>query len=150
VRNIIQGEKLMRNSSLLLGFMACIVPALVQAREVPSAQWGLDPSMPVETCQASGSQQYLKQLRCADGQELSWQRRGNLGPRTPAPEGVDVVALIRRYTDLKPLAEGERDHHFVDEYQLDCGGQVQSLYVDMYHCHVPAPTRAPEGFLLKR
>lgn len=140
----------MRNILLLLGFMACSIPTLAQAQNVPPAQWGLAPTLPVETCQVSGSQQYLKQLRCADGKVLSWQRRGNVGPRAPMPEGVDVVALIERYMAFEPLADGERDHHFVDEYQLDCGGQVQSLYMDMYHCDVPSPPRAPEGLLLKR
>ena len=37
----------------------------------------------------------------------------------------------------------------VDGYQVDCGGKAQLLYLDMYHCELPAAQPVPAGFLLQ-
>lgn len=48
------------------------------------------------------------------------------------------------------LAEGETDHHMIDAYSMQCGKTNHTLYLDLYHCHTPAPDTAPEGFTILR
>ena len=133
------GWGLLANAVVLLG------AGLVPAAQAQGPGWGLSQDNPVPLCKPQGQRAWIGQLRCPDGSALSWQRVGGAGPRTPLPEGADVVALLERYMTYQPLAAGEADHHMVDRYQVDCGGQVQLLYLDMYHCDVPPPQAAPAG-----
>ena len=108
--------------------------------------WGLQQGNPVPVCKPPGQHAWLQQLRCADGSALSWRRSGSVGTREPLPPG-SPLPTPEKYASGEPLAEGEVDYHMVDRYQVDCGGKVQQLYLDMYHCELPAPRRAPAGFL---
>lgn len=131
--------------------VAAIGLVLLGAGLVPPAMaddgsWGLQQGNPVPVCQPPGQRAWLQQLRCADGSALSWRRIGSIGTRTPMPADFPI-ATLEKYMSGEPLADGEVDYHMVDGYQVDCGGKVQQLYLDMYHCELPAPQRAPAGFL---
>jgi hypothetical protein len=128
----------------------CAVSAAVQAGQ--PLGWGGGPTQPVEVCKPPGQRAYLQRLQCADGSVLSWQRSGSVGLRNPLPEGLSaaqVDAMLARDLAGQPLASGEVDHHMIDRYQLDCGGQLSALYMDMYHCDAAPPQRAPAGFTLQ-
>src|SRR3546814_18529162 len=51
---------------------------------------------------------------------------------------------------MKPLSEGEVDHHWIDAYEVVCESQTTTVYMDMYHCSADAPAQAPTGFRLLR
>jgi hypothetical protein len=120
--------------------------ALAPPAMADEAGWGLRQDNPVAVCEPAGQRAWLQQLRCADGSELSWQRSGSVGPRVELPTDLPMAELDKIMSG-EPLADGEVDYHVIDAYQVDCGGKARTLYLDMYHCELPAPQRAPAGFL---
>src|SRR3546814_19363930 len=51
---------------------------------------------------------------------------------------------------MKPLSEGEVDHHWIDAYEVVCESQTTTIYMDMYHCSADAPAQAPANFRIIR
>lgn len=130
---------------LAMGLAAAVSPPA--PAQPPASGWGLEQGQPVEVCKPQGQRAWLAQLQCADGSELSWRRAGSVGPRSPLPAEMPMD-LMEKYISGAALAPGEPDYHMIDGYQVDCGGNSQLVYLDMYHCDGPAVQRAPAGFVL--
>jgi hypothetical protein len=102
----------------------------------------------IEVCHPDGERAYLARLVCPNGAPATFDRLGTYGPRNELPSDKPLseqVASARR----DPLEPGEVDYHVVDGYEVACGTSKRLLYLDMYHCHQPAPTQAPPGYSLK-
>jgi hypothetical protein len=52
--------------------------------------------------------------------------------------------------ERKPVRQGDRDYHIVDAYKLTCGNVVLEVFLDMYHCGVAKPSRAPAPLSVKK
>lgn len=147
--------KVLKLAVLYLVAMGLAAAVSQPAPAQPAASgWGLEPGQPVEVCKPEGQRAWLQRLQCADGSILSWRRIGNVGPRNPLPEGISVeqvsalIATGHAELEGQPMADGAIDHHAIDHYQLDCGGSLHALYMDMYHCVAPPSQQAPAGFVL--
>lgn len=87
--------------------------------------FGLVATNPIPTCFATGSSQYLSQLRTADGRPLKFSRIGSFSaenfPDTP-----------------------------VDGYRIESasGEKLPNIYICMYHKR--NSTKAPKGFYLSK
>lgn len=138
---------------LLTGCATGAAPQAVEAVADP-ARYGLEKSQPVEVCMPDGQQRYLAALVCAAGEHPRFTRTGNVGSRDEPPAGASKrsveAAMERQIMGQQTPRKGEPDYHFVDAYELTCGGATTTVYMDMYHCADPSPTRAPAGFTLTR
>jgi hypothetical protein len=111
--------------------------------------YGLSKASPVEVCAPQGQRQYLSRLVCKDGTSPAFRREGSLGPRNELPKDIteaQVASMLEKMLKRTPLQPGEADYHVVDAYEVTCGEAKSVIYMDMYHCGVPAPTVAPGGF----
>ncbi|HMM26487.1 MAG TPA: hypothetical protein PKA36_16995, partial [Pseudoxanthomonas mexicana] len=81
-----------------------------------------------------------------------FERRGSVGPRNDLPKDLPQEQMMQRLLGdrFAPLADGATDHHMIDAYAVQCGKTTHTLYLDLYHCHTPAPDTAPEGFTILR
>lgn len=144
-------------------FRGLVLPAVMLAgcatpgapAPVPSVpdRYGLDPELPVEVCRPEGERRYLARLICPSGQHPTFERAGNVGPRTPLPLDMSPAEQERLLADnmaMKPLSEGEVDHHWIDAYEVVCESQTTTIYMDMYHCSADAPSQAPANFRIIR
>ncbi|QWF17781.1 hypothetical protein [Lysobacter capsici] len=114
-----------------------------------AAAYGLSKQDAVEVCKPPGEHEYLARLVCPDREHPTFERSGNFGERTPLPDDLSDDATNRLIEDMmgyKALQPGEADYHIVDGYEVACGETKVRVYLDMYHCDAPRPTRAPAGF----
>lgn len=120
----------------------------------PGKGYGLSRQESIEVCLPGGERDYLRGLVCASsGQRPSFERMGNVGLRTPLPEGLapaEQDRLLGAQMGMQPLAAGEPDHHIVDAYDVRCGSETVTVFMDMYHCATSVPERAPPGFVIDR
>lgn len=137
-----------RTAALTLLFVAGTAGA--EAPEVAAADaYGLTKQDAVEVCKPRGEHEYLARLVCPDSEHPKFDRSGNFGERTPLPDDMsedDTNRLVEGMMGYKALQTGEPDYHIVDGYELTCGETKTRVYLDMYHCDAPRPTRAPAGF----
>ena len=145
----------MRHSRKLLAasaFLAGCATSGVSSPEAPpptSSSYGLTRSQPVEVCRPDGERHYLARLICPSGEHPKFDRSGSVGPRTAIPTNMSQAVrerLLRNNMEMKPLAAGEPDYHWIDAYEVSCGAQTTTIYMDMYHCSVVRPSSAPAGF----
>ena len=142
--------KLLAASALLAGCTTSGVPSA--GDPLPSAtpnDYGLTRTRPVEVCRPDGERQYLARLICPSGEHPNFERVGSVGPRTAIPTDMSQAAqekLLRDNMEMTPLAASEPDHHWIDAYEMRCGSQTTTIYMDMYHCSVVRPSNAPAGF----
>ena len=115
----------------------------------PDDEFGLTPAQAVAVCTPDGEREYLSRLRCPNGRAPKYDRSRSqvrITPDTPEAERVAREQMIER----KPVREGDRDYHIVDAYRLTCGNVVLELFLDMYHCDVAKPSRAPAPLSVKK
>lgn len=108
--------------------------------------------MAIEVCMPTGQRAYLARLVCASGEPPSYKRVGSFGNRNAFPKNLppgEERALFERVMRGEPMKPGEVDYHVVDGYELACGETRRIVYLDMYHCHQPAPAVVPHGFTLR-
>jgi hypothetical protein len=110
--------------------------------------YGESKSAAMEVCQPDGERAYLARLVCSTGLPPAFNRLGGYGPRNALPNDQSLSEQISS-AHRDPLKPGEVDYHVVDGYEVACGGSKRLLYLDMYHCHQPAPREAPPGFSLR-
>lgn len=138
----------LRTTALTLLFVAGTAGA--EAPKVAAAKaYGLSKQDAVEVCDPPGEHEYLARLVCPNNEHPKFDRSGNFGERTPLPDDMSEEASNRLLEDMmenKPLKPGETDYHIVDGYNVVCGETSTRVYLDMYHCDAPRPTRAPSGF----
>jgi hypothetical protein len=92
----------------------------------------------VNVCGPPGQRDYLGSLQCPDRSRPEFERRGNVGPRNPGPEELDMRLMDPGYV----LPPGTVDSHIVDLYDVRCAdGTAVEVYMDMYHCVDPDPLR---------
>jgi hypothetical protein len=111
--------------------------------------FGFTKANPIEVCRPEGQRAYLSSLLCPGGASPQFRRVGNVGERTPPPPNQsekEVMAQVERMLAQAPLRPGEPDYHVIDAYEVACGPMKQTLFLDMCHCHQPAPIQAPRGF----
>lgn len=101
--------------------------------EIRPPGYGLSASRPLMWGGAGGGPLWFGRLKCADGQEprILQLPRGEPGPSAGAP--LSAVAHLRGESDI------------LDVWSVSCGEQLQTWYVDVYHCGNPCP---PEGAAL--
>lgn len=140
--------------SLALPAVACLrAEAQEPETSVPveDDQYGRTVEHAIEACKPDGQRAYLARLVCADSSHPSFSRLGSVGMRHDFPEGMseeDQLKVILAAMERRPLEPGETDHHMVDGYAVECDGEKITLYLDMYHCDVPPPTRPAAGFTI--
>src|SRR3546814_8268373 len=113
---------------MLAGCAAPGAPAPVP--HVPE-RYGLDPEQPVEVCRPEGERRYLARLICPSGERPAFERTGNVGPRTPLPLDMSPAEQERLLADnmaMKPLSEGEVDHHRSEEHTSELQSLMRILY----------------------
>lgn len=121
------------------------------APPVPGKEWGLVQAQPIEVCTPKGQRHYLARLICPNDRHPEARRLRSVGPRVELPKELvvqDAVRWTEAVLTYQPLEPGDPEYHQVDEYELDCGDSTVRVYLDMYHCDMPAPDHAPEGFRL--
>ena len=106
----------------------------------------------IEVCAPAGQHAYLSRLVCPDGAAAKYNRLGSVGNRTEIPGNLSPEqekewrdGLGRR----SPVRPGAPDYHVVDRYEVMCGDVKHVVYMDMYHCEMPPPDRAPRGFAFR-
>lgn len=110
---------------------------------------GLTQAHAVEVCLPDGERDYLSRLICPSGEHPTFDRTGNVGPRTAIPGNMSRHAKDRMLQDnleMTPLKAGEPDYHWIDAYEVTCGTTTTTVYMDMYHCQVDRPAKTPTGF----
>ncbi len=124
----------------------------VKAQETPDRLLGMSVKQAIEVCHPAGQRAYLARLVCPGGAHPTFERIGSVGLRNEIPPGTsedDEMAMVLGALDGASLPPGQVDHHMVDAYRVQCGREkTTTLYLDMYHCAVPAPGRAPPGFTI--
>ncbi|ATE70403.1 hypothetical protein CNO08_02885 [Lysobacter capsici] len=138
----------LRTAALTLLFVTGAAGAEAPAK-VAADSYGLSKEQAVEVCKPRGEHEYLARLVCPDSEHATFERSGNFGERTPLPDDLSDDATNRLIEDMmgyKALQPGEADYHIVDGYEVACGETRIRVYLDMYHCDAPRPTRAPAGF----
>ncbi|ALN83979.1 putative integron gene cassette protein [Lysobacter capsici] len=138
----------LRTAALTLLFVTGAAGAEAPAK-VAADSYGLSKEQAVEVCKPRGEHEYLARLVCPDSEHATFERSGNFGERTPLPDDLSDDATNRLIEDMmgyKALQPGEADYHIVDGYEVACGETKIRVYLDMYHCDAPRPTRAPAGF----
>lgn len=131
----------------------CVAPGVPAPASPAPGRYGLEPEQSVEVCRPEGERRYLARLICPSGQHPTFERAGNVGPRTPLPLDMSPAEQERLLADnmaMKPLSEGEVDHHWIDAYEVVCESQTTTIYMDMYHCSADAPAQAPANFRIIR
>ena len=123
----------------------CMDPKATAAAQavVPAAGWGTTKEEAIEVCLPAGEHFFLKDLRCLDGSEPTFERAGNVGPRHPMTSETFDESMMD--PTISP-APGKRDEHIIDRYHVTCKDQTVTLFLDMYHCGTPKPWAAPKGF----
>jgi hypothetical protein len=117
------------------------------------AGYGLAAGNPVEVCMPDGERRYLARLVCPSGAHPEFSRGGSVGPRTPLPSGMSQGEMEKLLDDQlagRPLAAGAPDYHWIDAYEVRCGTETTTVFLDMYHCNVDPPVAAPDGFTILR
>jgi hypothetical protein len=125
--------------------------ASAPSRSSDAAIFGTTREQPIEVCRPQGEEEYLERLRCRSGVPPGYRRTGNVGPRNPYPTVSDEKARRRLFDqalEFKAPPPGVPDIHILDGYEVVCGAEKTTLYLDMYHCDVPPPPFAPAGFVL--
>lgn len=127
-----------------------IAPAASQ--EATATGYGKTRQQAIEVCKPDGQRAYLARLVCPDQSHPKFERQGSVGPRNDLPRDLPQEQMMQRLLGdrFAPLAEGATDHHMIDAYGVQCGKTSHTLYLDLYHCHTPAPDVAPEGFTILR
>lgn len=139
----------LRTAALTLLFATGAAGAEAPAKVAAADSYGLSKEQAVEVCKPRGEHEYLARLVCPDSEHATFERSGNFGERTPLPDDLSDDATNRLIEDMmgyKALQPGEADYHIVDGYEVACGETKIRVYLDMYHCDAPRPTRAPAGF----
>jgi hypothetical protein len=154
-----QGESNLHCPSIFRSALSAAFCTLVSSCTTATAPLGAE--MPygesklasIEVCRPQGERAYLSRLMCASGAPVAFSRMGGVGLREDAQPGTPSAERMRvgnKMITYQPLSAGEPHIHIVDQYQVTCGETRTLLYFDMYHCDVPAPTRAPNGFTLNK
>lgn len=114
--------------------------------------YGMSKAHAIEVCYPQGQREYLARLVCPGGAHPTFERAGSVGPRTPLPDDMSDAQIEALLAEMrspgKASGSGGPDLHVVDAYEVACGEQRTRLYLDMYHCAVDRPTRAPKGFTI--
>lgn len=129
---------------------ASIAPAASQ--DATTTGYGKTRQQAIEVCKPDGQRAYLARLVCPDQSHPKFERQGSVGPRNDLPRDLSQEQMMQRLLGdrFAPLADGATDHHMIDAYGVQCGKPRHTLYLDLYHCHTPAPDVAPEGFTILR
>jgi len=138
-----------RTAALMLLFVTGAARAEAPANVAVADSYGLAKEQAVEVCKPRGEHEYLARLVCPNSAHPKFDRHGSFGERTPLPDDLSEDASNRLVEDMmgyKALRAGETDYHIVDGYDVVCGETTTRVYLDMYHCDAPRPTRAPTGF----
>jgi hypothetical protein len=118
----------------------------------PDESFGLSKAKPIEVCKPDGQRAYLGRLVCPSGATPEFVRIGGFGPRTSVPDSApkdQQMAALKKAFQFTTPAPGEMDYHNVDGFDLACGSNHTTVYVDMYHCDRPPTAVAPRGFTLR-
>ena len=139
---------------LVLLSVGCATQQVTQPRalEPRPENFGLEKAQAVEVCKPEGERAYLRQLVCASGKSPTFNRTGNVGSRHDLPQGLSekqLEELLFKQFGYEPLEPGVTDYHVIDAYQVVCDSTKVTVYLDMYHCNVPAPQVSPRGFGLR-
>ena len=126
--------------------------ALAAQDTTTAADYGRTREQAIEVCKPDGQRAHLARLVCPDQSHPKFERRGSVGPRNDLPKDLPQEQMMQRLLGdrFAPLADGATDHHMIDAYAVQCGKTTHTLYLDLYHCHTPAPDTAPEGFTILR
>ncbi len=138
-----------RNESLTVVAFAIATAAFEVTAQSSHELYGKTKGEAIEVCAPQGQRDYLGKLLCRDASKPSISRAGSFGPRNPYPDGMSQEQMMQitiNGLNGEALKPGETDHHTVDGYNLTCGEEKFTLYLDMYHCGQAAPSKAPEGF----
>jgi hypothetical protein len=106
----------------------------------------------IEVCKPTGQREYLSRLVCAGGATPTFHRSGSVGMRDELPADASEKAVgdaIEKSMSFAPHEPGTPHHHMVDTYEVSCGTEKRTVYMDMYHCGAPAPDTAPAGLTLR-
>lgn len=145
-----------RTSSRLAGALllaATIAPMPTTSQ--PKDALGESKASAIEVCRPEGQRAYLSRLVCGDGASPHYRRVGSFGNRTELPNNANTLskeeqnALLDSILGRTPRQAGEPDYHIVDVYEVACGSERRSLYMDMYHCDAQPPGEAPPGFTMR-
>lgn len=122
------------------------------AQDAQPADYGRSKEQAIEVCRPDGERAYLARLVCPDRSHPKFERFGSVGPRSELPADMTQEQMMQLLVAdrFAPLEAGAADHHMIDGYSVRCGKTEATLYLDMYHCHVPPPDAAPEGFTIIR
>lgn len=106
----------------------------------------------IEVCKPGGQREYLSRLVCSGGDTPTFKRLGSVGMRDELPDDANEKTLldaVEKSMSFESQPAGSRHFHAVDQYELTCGAQKHLVFMDMYHCGVPAPKTAPPGLSLR-
>jgi hypothetical protein len=136
--------------SMLVGALGSLWIPTAGARQLAAP--GETKQTAIEVCKPSGQREYLARLMCSGGETPTFSRLGSYGMRDELPgytsENTSVDEM-KRAMSFAPHPPGTRHFHAVDRYELTCGSQKHLVFMDMYHCGVPAPEVAPAGLTLR-
>jgi hypothetical protein len=142
-----------RHTIAFVALAGAMSPGLSAQQPVGQANATTGPGMrketAIEVCGVDGERTYLKKLRCPDDYPPSFERRGNVGPRSETKTKQDEEAVLSQMLSTDALKPGEKDFHTIDQYDVVCRIQVITLYLDMYHCPESKSHPVPPGFRLK-
>ena len=143
-------SRLFALSSIALIFLACACSsAPVHTSIADQTGLGMSKEKSIEVCKPEGERNYLARLVCPDSSHPRFNRIGRFGFRQDFPAGMSEEDQMKVMTDsmgFEKLEPGAVDYHTIDGYSIECGKTKTTLYLDMYHCDVPAPSQAPVGF----
>lgn len=128
---------------ILVGVIPFLLPLTAIAADSP----GATPLTAIQVCEPIGEQAYIMQLVCPTGDAPAFKRKGNVGPREELTKEDADYLLKNPGRGYARLAPGQRDLHWIDEYELTCKNQPpQKIYMDMYHCGIVNNPAPPQGF----
>jgi hypothetical protein len=132
-----------------IALAACTASCATAPKSIgPTTGAGYGESMraAIEVCSRDGERAYLARLVCPAGDAATFDRLGTPGTRNDLPADRSVSEQVES-ARRDPLQPGEVVA--VDAYEVACGASKRVLYLDMYHCHQPAPTEVPPGYTLQ-
>lgn len=136
--------------SMLAGALCPLWIASAGAQELAAP--GETKQTAIEVCKPSGQREYLSRLMCSGGETPTFGRLGSFGMRDELSDHASELTPVdemKRSMSFAPHPPGNRHFHAVDRYELTCGSQKHLVFMDMYHCGVPAPEVAPAGLTLR-
>ena len=131
---------ILRALALALSLTACAPLKPTQS----GSRFGFTRALAIEVCLPPGQQEFLHRLRCPDGSAARQVERSSIGPRT-TPRDPNDPRLLEQLDAGRRLRPGEPDFHVIDRFLVSCPDGDRTVFVDMYHCHQPPPSQAPEG-----